>query len=345
MLRQLMLGLNGRPVLEGYEDGVIPAGYVRVKCDFGAPKHGTEIHMYDKNPFFNVYYDESTHIFRPREKPVENKGKEGLGNMWIGNIFEIGEGVTGLEIGQRVAGYGNLKNTHTVLADAVLPMPETMTWKEAVCYDPLQFAIGGIRDGQVRLGDKVLISGLGAIGLMAAQAAKLAGASFVAVTDPIEKRRNAALENGADIAFDPVKEDFGLILRDMTGGVGMDVVIETSGNYRAVEQGLRAAAYGGNFAMVGWLNECHVPINLGYEGHFNQCHFYFSRACSDPNNDYPRWSFKRIRAEAWELLCQGRFKRENIVDPVVDFDTCDNSYIHYIVENPEESVKMGVRFS
>lgn len=265
--------------------------------------------------------------------------------MWIGNIFEIGEGVTGLEIGQRVAGYGNLKNTHTVLADAVLPMPETMTWKEAVCYDPLQFAIGGIRDGHVRLGDKVLISGLGAIGLMAAQAAKLAGASFVAVTDPIEKRRNAALENGADIAFDPVKEDFGLILRDMTGGVGMDVVIETSGNYRAVEQGLRAAAYGGNFAMVGWLNECHVPINLGYEGHFNQCHFYFSRACSDPNNDYPRWSFKRIRTEAWELLCQGRFKCENIVDPVVDFDTCDNSYIHYIVENPEESVKMGVRFS
>ena len=97
--------------------------------------------------------------------------------------------------------------------------------------------------------------------------------------------------------------------------------------------------------MVGWLNECHVPINLGYEGHFNQCHFYFSRACSDPNNDYPRWSFKRIRTEAWELLCQGRFKCENIVDPVVDFDTCDNSYIHYIVENPEESVKMGVRFS
>lgn len=100
---------------------------------------------------------------------------------------------------------------------------------------------------------------------------------------------------------------FGLILRDMTGGVGMDVVIETSGNYRAVEQGLRATAYGGNFAMVGWLNECHVPINLGYEGHFNQCHFYFSRARSDPNNDYPRWSFKRIRAEAWELLCQGSF--------------------------------------
>ena len=345
MLKQLLLGKDGRPVLETYEEGVVPAGYVRVKCEFGAPKHGTEMHAYDNNPFAMVYYDEETHIFRPRKEQEENKGKAGLGNMWIGNIFEIGEGVKDLEIGQRVAGYGNLRTTHTVQADKILRMPENMTWKEAVCYDPLQFAIGGIRDGHVRLGDKVLISGLGAIGLMAAQAAKLAGASFVAVSDPIENRRNVALENGADIAFDPTKEDFGLILRDLTGGTGMDVVIETSGNYKAVEQGLRAVAYGGNFAMVGWLNECRIPINLGYEGHFNQCHFHFSRACSEPNNDYPRWNFDRICKEAWSLLCQGKFKCENIVSPVVDFDTCDESYVHYVVENPAESVKMGVKFS
>lgn len=344
MLKQLLLGKDGYPVLEEYQDAPLLEGQVRVRCQFGAPKHGTEMHAYEKNPFAKVYYDEKTHIFRPREQEVENKGKAGLGNMWIGEIIEIGQGVSGFSIGQRVAGYGNLKNTQTVPAEKVLCMPSTMTWKEAVCYDPLQFAIGGIRDGHVRLGDKVLISGLGAIGLMAAQAAKIAGASFVAVSDPIERRRQVALENGADIAFDPTKEDFGLILRDITDGIGMDVVIETSGNYKAVEQGLRAVAYGGNFAMVGWLNECHIPINLGYEGHFNQCHFSFSRACSEPNNDYPRWSFERICKEAWELLGQGRFKCENIVSPVVEFETCDQSYLHYVVENPAESVKMGVKF-
>lgn len=343
-MKQLLLGKEGVPVLESYEDGSVPAGYVRVKTDFGAPKHGTEWHGQGKDPFAKVYYDEETHIFRKREKELVNEGKSGLGNMFIGKITELGEGVTGLKIGQRVAGYGNLKNTHTVKEEEVLIMPESMSWKEAVCYDPLQFALGGIRDGHVRVGDVVLISGLGAIGLMAAQAAKLAGASLVAVSDPIEKRRKVALENGADIAFDPTKEDFGLILRDVTEGRGVDVVIETSGNYKAVEQGIRAVAYGGNFAMVGWLNECKIPINLGYEGHFNQCHFYFSRACSEPNNDYPRWSFDRICKVAWKMLSEGKFKCDNIVDPVVDFEKCDKMYLHYIVENPAESVKMGVEY-
>ncbi len=343
-MKQLLLGREGRPVLEEYTDGPVPEGYVRVRCDYGAPKHGTEWHGTGKDPFAACYYDEETHIFRKREKELVNEGKSGLGNMFVGEIVELGAGVENLQTGQRVTGYGNLKNTHTVKAEDVLVMPERMSWQEAVCYDPLQFAIGGLRDGHVRVGDRVLISGLGAIGLMAAQAAKLAGASFVAVSDPIERRRKAALENGADIAFDPVKEDLGLILRDMTGGMGVDVVIETSGSYQAVEQGIRAVAYGGNFAMVGWLSECRVPINLGREGHFNQCHFYFSRACSEPNNDYPRWSFGRICETAWKMLCEGRFRCENIVDSVVEFATCDESYYYYIAEHPAESVKMGVRF-
>jgi threonine dehydrogenase-like Zn-dependent dehydrogenase len=223
-------------------------------------------------------------------------------------------------------------------------MPERMTWQEAVCFDPLQFAMGGIRDGHLRLGDKVLVSGLGAIGLMTVQAARLAGASLIAVSDPIAKRRDVAMALGADLAYDPTKEDFGLLLRDKTNNIGCDVVIETSGNYKAVEQGIRALAYGGSLACVGWLKECHVPFNLGYEGHFNQAKIIFARACSEPNNDYPRWNFRRICDESWTMLTKGMFKCDKIVDPVVSFEKSDESYIHYIVNHPEMSIKMGVTF-
>lgn len=344
MLKELLLGTEGEPILKEYADPEVAEGCVKAVTQFGAPKHGTETHCCDEDPFAKVYYDEEMHIFKKREVPVSNRENMGLGNMWVGEIAEIGKGVEGFAIGQRVAGYGNLKPTHIVKAQELLSMPDAMTWQEAVCFDPLQFALGGIRDSHVRMGDAVLVSGLGAIGLMAAQAAKLAGASLVAVSDPIAKRRKTALENGADIAFNPLEEDFGLLLRQHTQGRGVDVVIETSGKYKAIEQGLRALAYGGNFAMVGWMQECNTPIHLGFEAHFNQQKIIFSRACSDPNNDYPRWSFDRICKESWEMLKKGYFRCDNIIAPIVDFSESASAYKEYIIDNPTESIKLGVSF-
>jgi threonine dehydrogenase-like Zn-dependent dehydrogenase len=330
--------------LREYADRQAGEGEVKIKTLFGAPKHGTELTTYQYDPHADLYYDEEAHIFKKRAKRESAYGKSGLGNMFVGEIIEAGPGVSKFTVGERVAGYGNLKPFHIKKQEEIFKMAERMTWQEAVCFDPLQFAMGGLRDGHVRIGDKVLVSGLGAIGMMAAQGAKCAGASLVAVSDPIEKRRKAALANGADVAYDPLSEDIGLLLRDRTGNIGCDVVIETSGSYKAIEQGIRALAYGGNLACVGWLKECHVPIHLGYEGHFNQTKIIFSRACSEPNNDYPRWSFGRIMDEAWVMLNRGLFTCETILDPIVPFEKSDEAYIHYIVEHPEESIKMGVAF-
>jgi len=343
MLKKLLVNNNYEPELFEYEERPLEPDEVRVKTIFGAPKHGTELTDFKARPFEEKYYDEEAHIFKKRDK-IQPPLHEGLGNMWVGNIIDIGINVKGFTLGERVAGYGMLASTHTVKASELLKMPEHMSVKEAVCYDPLQFALSGLRDANLRIGDTVLISGLGAIGQMAAQAARIAGASYVYVSDPIELRRRVALENGADRAFDPMKEDIGLILRDLTYNKGVDVVIETSGSYMAIEQCLRALAYGGNMAFVGWFKECHVPIHLGYEGHFNQQNIFFSRACSEPNRDYPRWDFARIRRESWKMLCDGKFSCENIVFPIVPFENCDKSYDYYIVKHPEESIKMGVEF-
>lgn len=331
------------PQLFEYQDKPLEPDEVRVKSVAGAPKHGTEITGIKEMPFEEQYYDENLKMFLKREKR-EVSVFGGLGNMWVGIITETGSSVQEYAVGDQVAGYGHLAETHTVKESELLRMPQGMTWKQAVCYDPMQFALGGLRDANLRIGDKVLISGLGAIGQMAAQAAKQSGASFVAVSDPIPLRREAALENGADAAFDPTREDMGYMIRQLTGGIGADVVIETSGNYKALEQGLRALAYNGNMALCGWFKECHIPIHLGREGHFNQQNVFFSRACSEPNRDYPRWSFDRICRESWALMGSGKINCENIVFPVVDFSGCDQAYSHYIIDHPEESIKMGVKF-
>ena len=323
MPKELVAVAPRQPVLQDYEDGPVPEGHVRVKVEFGAPKRGTEM---------TGYYD-----LRGTTFPM------GLGNMCVGRVIEIGEGVEGVSIGDRVAGHGHLRETHTWHAEKLLQMNDRMTWKEAVCYDPAHFALSAIRDGQVRLGDRVAIFGLGAIGLMSAQMARAAGASFVAVVDPLETRREVAMSAGADIALDPTAVDIGEELKKATGDLGVDVAIETSANYSALDQALHGLAFGGNVVVAGWAKECKGGLDLGAVAHFRIPNLIFARANSDPNRDHPRWNFRRIADMCWLWLSEGRFQCEEIVQPLVPFAEVVQAYRN-MDNHPEKSVKLGVAF-
>ena len=343
MLKEIVSLEPKKCFIRTYEDRPLAPDQLRARVEFAAAKHGTEFtHFRGLDPFLENVFDEDYQLFLPSEEAKEKPFFMTPGNMWVGRICEIGADVKGYEIGQRVAGYGPFKSTHTFRPGEELHMSEDMTWKQAVCYDPAQFALGGVRDGNVRPGDNVAVFGLGAIGLVAAQIAKLAGARQVIVIDPIRKRREAALENGADIALDPTEGDTGLRIKELTDKRGADVILETSASYSALHQAIRGIAYNGNIAVVGWYKECHGGLDLGREAHFNQPNILVSRACSEPNREYPRWDFDRICSASWEMLCRGLIRCENIVDPVVPFEEAADMYMH-IEQNPSDSVKIGVK--
>lgn len=60
--------------------------------------------------------------------------------------------------------------------------------------------------------------------------------------------------------------------------------------------------------------------------------------------DYPRWSRKRIEETCWELLMNGYLNCEDLIDPVVTFANSPESYMQYVDQHPEQSIKMGVTF-
>ncbi|MEA4864457.1 MAG: zinc-binding alcohol dehydrogenase [Sphaerochaeta sp.] len=344
MYKKLSVNEKMEPCFREVEKVALAPNEVLIQSMYGSPKHGTELTGLLESPFSKAYYDETQHIFKNREKPIKEE-ISGLGNMWVGTVVDRGNAVKNFALGELVAGYGVLAEYHNVAQEKLLKMPPTMSWQTAVCFDPLQFALGGVRDAHIRVGDRVLISGLGAIGMLAAKVARLAGASLVAVSDPVAIRREIALKAGADLAFDPIKDDYGLILRDYTQGRGLDAVIETSASYSALQQGLRALAYGGTLASVGWFKEREIMLHFGLEGHFNQQKIVFSRACSDPNNDHPRWSFSRIKDEAWELLSKGLISGDDIVTPIVPFSEAANAYRDLVMGHADHCVKLGVDFT
>jgi threonine dehydrogenase-like Zn-dependent dehydrogenase len=326
-----------------YEDGVLGANQVRAKVEYAAAKHGTEFTIFRGDSVHaEKDYDEDMQLFALRK----DGWKYGIspGNMWVGRIIETGANVASLSVGMRIASYGGFRMTQTCEAEQALVMPESMSWKSAVCYDPLQFALGGVRDGNVRAGDRVAVFGLGAIGQMAVQLCKKAGALKVIACDPIAERRGVALENGADEAVDSGRDDAGYILKKLTNNRGADVILETSGHSLALQAAIRGLAYNGNIAVVGWYHECKGGLDFGQEAHFNQPNLLFSRACSEPNRDYPRWDFNRICAESWEMLVNGWFNCENIVQPVVCFNEAAATYMD-IFKDPGSSIKLGVSYN
>lgn len=326
--RRLVVAGPRRAELETYRRPAVGRGEIGVRVEHASPKHGTELAVFrGEDPFVADLFDEDWRLFvgrdaDTRERP-DSASRPVLGNQWVGVVDEVGEDVEGFAAGDRVCGYGGIQDYHVVAvksAPYLFPVPETMPWKNALCFDPAQYALCGVRDGNLRVGDTVAVFGLGAIGAVAARMSRTAGASYVAVIDPKAKRREAALAAGADIALDPLAVDVGLELKRVTGRLGVDCVVETSGNEQALQQALRGLAYGGTIAFVGWARAFSGALDLSREAHFNNASLVFSRASSEPNRDHPRWNRRRIALCCWEMLATGAIDCEGIIDPVVPFE-------------------------
>ena len=337
--------------LKDYEDRPIKANEAKVKVEFAAPKHGTELADFrDVTPFKDGKFDEEWRVFKERAAD-EPRGIEfgdlPLGNMFVGTITEIGADVTEYAVGDRVCSYGPIKETQIVNAVdnyKLRKMSKDASAKNAVCYDPAQFALAGVRDANVRPGDNVVVVGLGAIGMIALQMCVKLGAAVVIGVDPIEKRRNVALKLGADYVLDSTACDAGLEIKRLTDKMGANAIIETSGNVHALQASIKGLAYNGTIAYVAFAKPFPAGLWLGQEGHINKKKIVFSRACSEPLPEYPRWTRKRIEDVVWNMLMSGYLNCEDIIDPIVPFEESAEGCMKYVDQDPELSIKMGVTF-
>ena len=342
MLRELVAPAREQLAFSDCPAQPLAPDQVRVRSLFGAAKHGTEMAMYRGYAAPRGGYDGNYRLFTQQTEMIRYPIR--LGNMCVGDVVETGSDVQLLRIGDRVVGHGSFRQEHVWAERSVRKLPDDMPWQAAVCLDPADFALGAVRDGHVRIGDAVAVFGMGAIGLMAVQLARLAGAHPVIAVEPIPLRRKVAAACGADLVLDPTDGDAGRAIKEATHKRGADVCIDYSGHHRALQAALRGVAYGATVVAGSWPGAYPAGLDLGAEAHFNRPRIVFSRACSEPNPDHPNWDEKRLFEVAWRLLCEGRLECEAVVQPLVEFDDLLEEYPR-IASHPEDSVKLGVRFS
>lgn len=305
------------------------AGEIRIRPEFGVEKHGTMAAFVKGYGNERGRWDSRNRMHLKDgmawEYPIP------LGNMQFGTT----------DYGERVAWWGAFED-ETVISSATLLFMKDLSWQDAAMQDPGEFALGALRDGNVRIGDSIAVSGLGAIGLAVVQLARCAGANPIFAIDPLASRRAIAEKYGA-IPIDPVAEDAGLELRQGTTMRGVDVVVDYSGAWQALQTALRGLAYGGTIVCGAFPPPFGAGLDLGGEAHMNRPKIVFSRACSDPNPDHPRWNEGRIREAVWDLIQRGQLKGDGIIDAPIPFAKLDAVYPE-IALHPEKHTKLSVRY-
>ena len=133
----------------------------------------------------------------------------------------------------------------------VYVLPDSISLDAAAYVEPLACAIHGQDRIGIRAGETVLIIGGGPMGLAHIVLAKLQGAAKIIVSEPDSHRRQIAVKLGADIAIDPINENFRDLLKLNTNNIGPDVVIEAVGSIPTYEDSVAVVRRGGRILAYG----------------------------------------------------------------------------------------------
>lgn len=326
-----------------YKDREPVGNEVLVQTTVSGIKHGTEINVYRGIvPFADQVWDPVLRLFRPlREgEELEPFFPHRMGSWAAGVVTKVGPEVLKFRPGDHV--HGEWKHRQTVIKaeDDLYPVNSQLDDQTMVFSDPARFALAGIHDAAIKLGDRVAIFGLGAIGMLALQMARLSGAGWIFAVDPIPGRLEMAKQFGADVTINPTECEAGLAIKEAGKGVGADVAIEISGGYAALQQALRCVHREGLVVTVSFYGDETGRVDLSSEWHHNRITLRSSMpvwGCS--HRYYPMWDMARVEHVAIGLLETRKLQVKPLIGATIPFERAPEAYT-MIDESPGDMIKV-----
>ncbi|MBE6695994.1 MAG: zinc-binding alcohol dehydrogenase [Ruminococcaceae bacterium] len=223
---------------------------VRVKTLFSTVSCGTERANITGNP--NVSTSSGASVVFPRTPGYSSSGI----------VEEVGESVTSVKVGDRVAMYWSTHSEYNILDEDNLIKIEddSLSMQEAAVAFITTFPLAAIRKTRLEIGESVLVMGLGPLGQLGVKLSRIAGAAPIVAVDPIKERREEALKNGADFAFDPFEDSFADKVKEVTKG-GANVCIEVTGVGSGLDAALDCMASFGRVALLGCTRSSDFSID------------------------------------------------------------------------------------
>jgi 2-desacetyl-2-hydroxyethyl bacteriochlorophyllide A dehydrogenase len=322
---------------------------IRATAILSGISHGTELNLYrGTSPFHDKRFDPDLRLFVPATEGVMYPAR--IGYEWVGRVTDVGADVSGFAPGDLIHLPFSHRATHTarpaeqtMLGD-VVPLPSTLDPDRAIVLALAGVALQAVHDAHIKVGDHVAIFGLGVIGLLAVQFARLNGALRIDAVDPLARRRALAEAFGADCTLDSATCDVAREIKSATPEHGADVAIELSGSVAALHEAIRCVRVAGTVVAGGYYQGGAAQLRLGEEWHHNRITMVSSMGVWDcPHRDYPAWDRARIHATATHLLATGRLRTESLISHRFPFARAAEAYA-LIDQHPDEVVKVVLTY-
>lgn len=283
-----------------------------------------------------------------------------LGHECAGTVVEVGSGVQNLKIGDKVAlepgitcgqcefcktgrynlcpdveflatppYHGSLMNYIAFPENMCFKLPDNITTKEGALVEPLAVGMHAAIQGNVKLGDSIVILGAGTIGLVTLLACKAYGATDITVVDVIPKRLEYAKKLGATATINAAETDVFAEIEKMTGKMGVDTVIETAGSARTISQTPYLIKNGGTIVLVGLAPQDIIEFN-------------FAKIMAKEAQIKSVFRYRNIYPTAIKAIAKGIIDISGIVTHEFDFDEVAKAF-DYVINNKQDVVKAVIK--
>lgn len=307
-------------------------GEVRVKLIRSCISSGTERANIIGLP------DSAVGIFTPIDRDSATWPRR-AGYSSSGIVDKVGDGVS-LKVGDRVCMSWSTHSEYVCLPAAqVYPIPDGVSFEHAAFTHISTFPMGAIRKCRLELGEGALIMGQGVLGQIAVILLKAAGALPVIAGDIDEAKRQRAIELGADYALDPSAPDFNEQVKSVTDNhqkvfkgyidnCGPKVVIEVTGNGKALDTALDAIAPFGRIALLGCTRDSNFSIDYYHKVHGRGITLVGAHSNARPDfESSPGWWTTRNDALTFlKLLELKRISLDGFVEEVHPATRCGEVY-------------------
>ncbi len=251
---------------------------------------------------------------------AEVKFPRQTGYSLSGVVEAVGEGVTTVAVGDRVACSWTKRSQHNILKERrVYRLDDSIGFDAGALVHIATFPMAAIRKCHTQIGESAIVMGLGVLGLIAVQLLRAAGAVPVIACDPVASKRALALELGADYAVDPFAPDFAQQVKALTrGGKGVNVAIEVTGKGQGLDMALDCMARHGRVALLGCTRDSNFSIDYYRKVHGPGVTLVGAHTNARPPMDSSEgWWTERDDAHALlDLVKHGRLDLARLVEEV-----------------------------